>query len=66
MSAGDAFGLHIGEQLPEWLAFDSGVEVPDGVDERSGGEVDDALFRAEPAELGVVGELAAKGARGRR
>ena len=54
--------LHVGEELPERLAFGAGVEVPDGVDEGTGGEVDDAFFGAEPAELGVVGELAGEGA----
>ena len=44
------------------LFSDFGVEVPDGVDESGGGEVDDAFFGAEPAELGVVGELAGEGA----
>ena len=54
--------LHVGEELPEGLAFGAGVEVPDGVDQGSGGEVDDSLFGAEPAELRVVGELAGEGA----
>jgi hypothetical protein len=54
--------LHVGEELPDRLIFGLGIEVPDGVDEGSGGEVDDAFFGAEPAELRVVGELAAEGA----
>src|SRR5207244_12312469 len=44
---------HVGEELPERLALELRVEVPDGVDERRRGEVDDALLGAEPAELRV-------------
>jgi len=60
--AGDALGIHLGEELPEWLVFGASVEVPYGVDEGRGGEVDDAFFGAEPAELRVAGEFAAEGA----
>ncbi len=54
--------LHIGEELPERFVFGTRVEIPDGVDESAGGKMDDSLFRAKPAELGVVGELAGEGA----
>jgi len=60
--AGDALGFHLGEELPEGFLFGASVEVPYGVDEGGGGEVDDAFFRAEPAELRVAGELTAEGA----
>ena len=60
--AGDALGFHFGEELPEGFLFGAGVEVPYGVDKRGGGEVDNAFFRAEPAELRIAGEFAAEGA----
>ena len=60
--AGDAFGLHLGEQLPERFVFNAGVEIPYRVDESGGCEVDDTLFGAKPAELRVAGELAAESA----
>ena len=62
MAADDLFGGHIGEELPDGLAFGFGVEVPDGVDEGGGGEVDDAFFGADPAELAVAGDLAPESA----
>jgi para-nitrobenzyl esterase len=54
---GDAVGRHAGEELPKGFGFDAGVEVPDGVDESRSGEMDDAFFGAEPAELRVGSEL---------
>ncbi len=54
--------LHVGEELPEGFVFGAGVEVPDGVDEGPGGEVNHSFFGTEPAELSVVGELAGEGA----
>ncbi len=57
----DLLGGHVGEQTPEGLAFGLGVEVPDGVDEGGGGEVDDTFFGAEPAELGVAGDFEEEG-----
>ncbi len=58
--AGDAFGFHIGQQLPDRFIFNARVEIPHRVDHCSGCEVNDSLFRAEPAELRVAGELAAE------
>jgi hypothetical protein len=49
--ADDLLGGISASRSPERLAFGLGVEVPDRVDERAGGEVDDALLGAEPAEL---------------
>ncbi len=57
----DLFGRHRGEQAPERFVFHFGVEVPDGVDEGAAGKVNDALLRAEPAELALVGELPGEG-----
>ena len=57
----DLLGGHVGEQAPDGFAFGAGVEVPDSVKQRTTGEVDDALIRAEPAQLGVAGELKGKG-----
>jgi hypothetical protein len=57
----DLLGRHVGEELPEWLIFGLGVEVPDGVDEGAGGEMDNAFFGAEPAKLGVAGNLQVEG-----
>ena len=54
----DLLGRHIGQQLPQRLALDLGVEIPDGVDQGGRGQVDNALFRAEPAELRVAGQFA--------
>jgi len=58
--AGNAFGLHIGQKLPERFAFSSGVKIPHSVDQCGGCKVNDSLFRAEPAELRVAGELLAE------
>src|SRR5580698_6176214 len=60
--AGDAFGLHLGQQLPNRFIFNTRVEIPYRVDESSGCKVDDTLFRAEPAKLRIAGELTAEGA----
>ena len=47
----ELLGGHVGEQLPERLALALRPQVPDRVDDRGRREVDDALLRAEPAEL---------------
>ena len=54
----DLLGRHVGEQLPDRLALELRVEVPDGVDDRRGREMDHALLRPEPAELAVGDEPA--------
>jgi hypothetical protein len=50
----ELFGAHVDEELPEGLALDLRVEVPDSVDDGGGGEVYDALLRPEPPELAVA------------
>ena len=45
----------MGEELPEGQADALRPQVPDGVDDGAGSEVDDALLGAEPAQL-VVGD----------
>ena len=55
-TAHDLLRRHVGEQFPDGLALDFGVQVPDGVDEGRRGEMDDALLRPEPAELAFAGE----------
>jgi hypothetical protein len=47
---------HVGEQLPQRLALDLGVKVPDGIDDGGHRQVNHALFGAEPAQLRVAGE----------
>src|SRR5579884_798000 len=54
------FRIHVRKQLPERLAFYASVEVPDRVNERASGQMNDALLRAEPAELAVRSQLAIK------
>ena len=51
------FRRHVGEQLPQRLVFFPGIQIPNRVDQSTDAEVQDALFRAEPAELSVVGQL---------
>ena len=57
MTPDERLGRHVDEQLPERLAFDLGVQVPDGIDDRRRREMDDALFGPHPAELAVPDEL---------
>ena len=45
---------HVHEQLPEWLAFGFGVEVPDRVHYSGGSQVYDALLGADPLQLAVA------------
>src|SRR5262249_18508545 len=47
----ERFGAHVGEQLPQRLAFGLGPQVPHGVYDGGGGEVEHALLRANPAKL---------------
>ncbi len=49
----DLLRRQVDEELPEGLLFQLRVEIPDGVDDRRSREVDDALLRAEPAQLRV-------------
>ena len=46
---------HVGEQPPQRLSRAAGSEVPDGVHNRGHRQVNDALLRAEPAQLCVGG-----------
>jgi hypothetical protein len=48
--------------LPERLSLDLRPEIPDGVDDRSGRQVNDALLRSEPPQLAVTRERAPEGA----
>ena len=54
----ELFGFEIDEELPQRLALPLGPEVPDGVDDRGGRQVDHTLLGSEPAELAVGGESA--------
>src|SRR5205807_9320155 len=47
-AAHDLLGPHIDEQLPNRLARDLAPKVPHTIDNRRGGEVDHAFFRADP------------------
>ena len=47
---------HVGQQLPERLALGLRPQIPDRVDDGGGGQVDDALLRADPAQLAVAGD----------
>ena len=49
---------HVGDNAPDGLVEGLGPEIPDGVNDSAEGEVDDALFGTDPAELGVVDEMA--------
>ncbi len=51
------FGRQVGHQKPQWLLFHLGPQVPDRVNDRSGGQVDDALVGAYPSQLTVPGDL---------
>src|SRR5699024_11105622 len=48
--------VEVGEDLPYGSAERSGVQIPEGVDERGRGHVDHALLGAEPAQLRIAGE----------
>ncbi|MCY1428454.1 hypothetical protein D9M71_443370 [compost metagenome] len=45
---------HVGQQFPHGLALVLGPQVPHRVDDGGGGQVDHALFRAQPAQLAVA------------
>jgi hypothetical protein len=47
---------------PERLALDLRPQVPDGIHDRGGSEVDDALLRSEPAQLTVAHDPAPEAA----
>ena len=51
---------HVGEQLPDRLAFALRVKVPDGVDDGGERQMDDAFLRPEPAQLRVARERRAR------
>ena len=50
-------GGEIRKQFPEGLALEFAPEIPQCVDDRRRGHVDDALLGTEPAELGVTGQV---------
>lgn len=54
----DLRGGHVGHDAPHGLPQRLGPQVPDGVDHGAEREVDDALLRADPAQLRVVDEVA--------
>ena len=58
----EVFGRQSREELPERHARLFRPEIPDGVDDRAHGEMDDALLRSEPAELVVRHERAPEAA----
>ena len=47
-------GGHLTEQQPQGLVFAPGADVPEGADERAAGHLGDALFRPQPAQLGIM------------
>ena len=49
---------HVGDNAPDGLVEGLGPEIPDGVNDSAESEVDDTLFGTDPAELGVVDEMA--------
>ena len=49
---------HVREQAPQRLAFGFRDEIPGGVDDGRERQVDDALLRADPAQLAVAHEIA--------
>src|SRR5258708_22815599 len=55
------FGVGFGKESPKEFFLRARVEIPNRVDQSAGREVNDALFRAEPPELAVIGQLAAEG-----
>ena len=52
----ELLGLHVGEQAPQRLAGALGLDVPQGRQHGADRHVLDALFGAEPAQLGIVHE----------
>src|SRR6185312_7674422 len=59
----DLLRVHFGQQLPKRLALDARVEVPYGIDECPRRQMDDTLFRPQPAELRVRRKLPVKPAK---
>jgi hypothetical protein len=51
-------GGHVCDDSPDGFLEGFGPEVPDGVYDGAEGEVDDAFFGADPAELRVVDQVA--------
>ncbi|MNE54214.1 hypothetical protein D3C80_1489780 [compost metagenome] len=47
-------GRHIGQQFPHGFAFVFGPQVPHGIDDGRGGQVNDPFLRAQPAQLAVT------------
>jgi hypothetical protein len=58
----DLLRAHIYEELPERLPFGLGVEVPDGVDDRPGCQMNDTLLWSYPPKLAVAGYATPEGA----
>ncbi len=58
----ELFRAQVGQQLPERQAATLRAEIPDRVHDRGRGEVDDALLRAEPAQLAVADDAAPEAA----
>ena len=54
----ELLGCEVGDEPPQRLALGARPHVPHRVDDRGGGEVDDALLRAEPAQLRVARDAA--------
>jgi len=52
---------HVGDELPHRLPGATSRHIPGGIDDRPDGHVHDALFGAQPAQLGVIGEGSRKG-----
>ena len=65
-AADDLLRAHVGHELPQRLALGARPQVPHGVDQRGGGEVDRALLRPDPAQLRVAGDARARSGPGRR
>ena len=52
----DLLRTHVDEQLPQRLALDLRPEIPHGVDDRRGREVEHALLWADPAKLRIAND----------
>ncbi|MNO65056.1 hypothetical protein D3C76_557960 [compost metagenome] len=53
-AAHQLLGRHIGQQFPHGFAFVFGPQVPHGIDDGRGGQVNDPFLRAQPAQLAVT------------
>ena len=58
----DAFRREIREVAPQWSASAACEQIPDGVDDGRGREMDHAFLRPDPAQLAVTCEVAPEGA----